>query len=124
MGGIVSRYYLQRLGGIKRVQRFITISSPHHGTWTAYLYVRPGTLQMRPNCKFLQDLNQDIDQLNQLNFTSIWTPYDAIIIPPNSSQVPVGEEIQVNILLHHWMVQDLQCFQSIVNTLSKPLKNG
>ncbi|MHC5826062.1 MAG: esterase/lipase family protein, partial [Nostoc sp.] len=36
MGGIVSRYYIQRLGGINRVQRFITISSPHHGTVVAY----------------------------------------------------------------------------------------
>ena len=36
MGGIVSRYYVQRLGGINRVQRFITISSPHHGTVAAY----------------------------------------------------------------------------------------
>ena len=32
MGGIVSRYYIQRLGGINKVQRFITISSPHKGT--------------------------------------------------------------------------------------------
>jgi len=27
MGGIVSRYYVQRLGGIDRVQRFITLAS-------------------------------------------------------------------------------------------------
>jgi triacylglycerol esterase/lipase EstA (alpha/beta hydrolase family) len=36
MGGIVSRYYIQRLGGIERVQRFISISSPHKGTVIAY----------------------------------------------------------------------------------------
>ena len=36
MGGLVTRYYLQRLGGLNRVQRFIAISSPHSGTWTAY----------------------------------------------------------------------------------------
>lgn len=32
MGGLVTRYYVQRLGGIDRVQRFITISAPHQGT--------------------------------------------------------------------------------------------
>src|ERR1019366_4796641 len=29
MGGLVARYYIQRLGGIERLKRFITISSPH-----------------------------------------------------------------------------------------------
>ncbi len=32
MGGIVSRQYLQHLGGAARCENFITISSPHHGT--------------------------------------------------------------------------------------------
>jgi len=36
-GRNVSRYYVQRLWGIDRVQRFITLASPHHGTWMAYL---------------------------------------------------------------------------------------
>ncbi|MEM9091929.1 MAG: alpha/beta fold hydrolase [Cyanobacteria bacterium P01_F01_bin.53] len=31
MGGLVSRYYVQRLGGLSRVQRFITVSAPHKG---------------------------------------------------------------------------------------------
>ncbi len=38
MGGLVSRYYLQELGGASRCDQFITISSPHHGTWAAYAY--------------------------------------------------------------------------------------
>ncbi len=124
MGGIVSRYYIQRLGGIHRVQRFITISSPHNGTWTSYLYITPGTLQMRPESNFLKALNQDIEQLNQLNFTSMWTPYDAMIIPAESSQVSVGQEVKVNVLLHSWMVRDDQCLKVIAETLSQPLKDG
>ena len=32
MGGLVSRYYVQRLGGMERVRRLITISAPHRGT--------------------------------------------------------------------------------------------
>ena len=29
MGGLVSRYYIQRLGGIHRVRKFVTIGTPH-----------------------------------------------------------------------------------------------
>ncbi|MGB3404123.1 MAG: alpha/beta fold hydrolase [Microcoleaceae cyanobacterium] len=124
MGGIVSRYYIQRLGGIDRVQRFITISSPHNGTWTSYFYITPGTVQMRPDSHFLKDLNQDIDQLNQLNFTSIWTPFDGMIVPANSSQLPVGEEIKLDILLHAWMVRDRRCLHTVANVLSQPIKSS
>ncbi|HEY9299214.1 MAG TPA: triacylglycerol lipase, partial [Phormidium sp.] len=95
MGGIVSRYYVQRLGGINRVQRFITVSSPHHGTVLAYLLERPGTIQMRPDSHFLADLNRDFAMLERINFTSIWTPFDLMIMPPTSSQLPVGQDVQV-----------------------------
>jgi triacylglycerol lipase len=106
MGGIVSRYYVQRLGGINRVQRFITISSPHHGTVVAYASGRPGCVQMRPDSIFLKDLNSDAVILGQLDFTSIWTPYDLMIVPANSSQMSVGREVIVPVALHHWMLTD------------------
>ncbi|MEH2320092.1 esterase/lipase family protein [Nostoc sp.] len=106
MGGIVSRYYVQRLGGINRVQRFITISSPHHGTVVAYGSWRPGCIQMRPDSIFLKDLNSDAVVLGQLDFTSIWTPYDLMIVPANSSQMSVGREVIVPVPLHPWMLTD------------------
>ncbi|MEH2240565.1 esterase/lipase family protein [Nostoc sp.] len=106
MGGIVSRYYVQRLGGINRVQRFITISSPHNGTVVAYGSWRPGCIQMRPDSIFLKDLNSDAVILGQLDFTSIWTPYDLMILPANSSQMSVGREVIVPVPLHPWMLTD------------------
>ncbi len=44
MGGVVSRYYLQDLDGLSRTRRFVTISSPHHGTMTAYAMNTPGAI--------------------------------------------------------------------------------
>ena len=122
MGGIVSRYYLQRLGGIDRVKRFISISSPHHGTWTAYALGRPGCLQMRPNSAFLEDLNRDAPtMLGKLDFTSIWTPYDLMIVPASSSQMNVGREITLPVALHAWMVTDPRSLQVVADTLAAPL---
>ena len=124
MGGIVSRYYVQRLGGIDRVQRFITLASPHHGTWVAYLSERPGCLQMRPDSPFLQQLNQDTVMLERLNFTSIWTPYDLMIVPANSSQMEVGKDVQVQVLNHAWMLTDPSSLKVVAAALSEPLKRG
>lgn len=123
MGGIVSRYYVQRLGGIKRVQRFITISSPHNGTVLAYASQRPGCIQMRPNSLFLQDLNSDIDMLKQLHFTSIWTPYDLMIVPAKSSQMLVGKEMIVRVGLHSWMLTNLNTLAAISQILAQPINS-
>ncbi len=122
MGGIVSRYYVQRLGGINCVQRFITLSSPHHGTVVAYGSRRPGCVQMRPDSIFLKDLNSDAVILNQLNFTSIWTPYDLMIVPANSSQMSVGSEVIVPVSLHPWMLTDSRSLAVVTAALAEPIK--
>lgn len=122
MGGIVSRYYVQRLGGIDRVQRFITISSPHHGTWVAYCNFGLGCVQMRPGSHFLQDLDRDVEMLKQVNFTSIWTPYDLMIVPANSSQMPVGTEVIVPVLTHDRMLTDIRSLAAVAEALSTPVK--
>ncbi len=119
MGGLVSRYYVQRLGGIERVERFVTISSPHNGTWMAYLLPFQACEQMRPNSAFLQDLNQDIEILNQVQFTSVWTPYDFIIVPSASSQVRVGQDVKVKVFAHFMMARNAQSLKAIYQALVK-----
>jgi triacylglycerol lipase len=123
MGGLVSRYYVQRLGGIDRVQRFVSISSPHNGTIAAYLSQRPGCLQMRPNSEFLNDLNRDVNMLDRINFTSIWTPMDGIIVPAKSSVLPVGESIQIPVPLHAWMVTDSRSINLVAEALRRPVRD-
>lgn len=123
MGGIISRYYVQRLGGINRVQRFITIASPHHGTVMAYASQRYGCLQMRPDSLFLEDLNSDVLMLQQLEFTSIWTPYDLMIVPPSSSRLPIGNEVIVPALTHPWILTDTRTIATVIEALAVPVKS-
>jgi triacylglycerol lipase len=122
MGGLVTRYYLQRLGGIKRVQRYISISAPNNGTLMAYSLPLPGIIQMRPNSQFLADLNRDrVEILSQINCTLFWTPYDLMILPPTSSKIGIGREIILPVLVHAWMVNDLRTLEQVVQVLSEPL---
>ncbi len=71
MGGLICRYYLQRLDGMKRVKRFISISTPHHGSRMAYLLGNAGCRQMRPGSEFLKDLNSDVNRLEEVKIVSI-----------------------------------------------------
>lgn len=119
MGGLVSRYYVQRLGGMARVERLVTLGTPHYGTWTAYLSNRRGCVQMRPESDFLQRLNQDAAMLDQLKFTSIWTPFDLMILPATSSQMPVGREEIVWVLGHNWVAIDRLGLAAIAKALAE-----
>jgi len=124
MGGIITRYYLQRLGGIQRVQRYISISAPNQGTVTAYSLPLRGIAQMRPNSPFLQDLNRDAaEQLAKINFTVIWTPFDLMIYPAASSRMSVGEEVIIPVLVHAWMKTDNRSLAAVATALKAPLKS-
>lgn len=117
MGGLVARYYIQRLNGISKIQHFITLGTPHNGSMWAFCVPRKGCFQMRPNSEFIKDLNSDVEILKHIHFTSIWTPYDLMIVPANSSHLKVGNEIKIPVLMHDWLVRDEKVLKSIENLL-------
>ncbi len=119
MGGLVTRYYLQRLGGLGRVQRYVTLSTPHHGTVLAWLLPTAGCRQMRPGSAFLRDLNADAAQLAQLDFTSFWTPFDAIIVPQRSSIMAQARNVKLPIALHPLMVRHGRMLDQVAEALTR-----
>lgn len=119
MGGVISRYYLQRLGGVHRVDRFVSIAAPNQGTQTAYLSSLLGCTQMRPDSEFLADLNRDgAEILSQTKFTSIWSPLDLMIVPAQSSKMPLGSEVIIPVAFHGWIIKDPQVLKAVAVALS------
>lgn len=122
MGGLICRSYVQQFGGLARTERLITIATPHQGTWTAYSYNRPACRQMRPGSRFLAALNQDLTDLQKLQFTSIWTPFDLTIVPATSSCLPVGEMVSVLSPFHATLLLDLRILHIIAQRLQRPVQ--
>ena len=118
MGGLISRYYVQRLGRVGQVQRLVTVSAPHRGTALGLLSDRPGIRQMRPGSPFLQALNRDVSQLETLQFFSLWTPFDLLILPPWSSQLGIGKEQRLSVPTHNRMIRDPLGLAAIAQALS------
>lgn len=119
MGGLVSRYYAQRLDGLARIHRFVTISAPHNGTVLAWFSHRYGIRQMKPGSAFITDLNRDIEQLKSVKFFSLWTPFDLLILPPKSSVIneQIGCTCQLKALAHNRMIQDQQAIERVATCL-------
>ena len=117
MGGLVCRDYVQRIDGGARVDRLITISTPHHGTSLAYLSRRPGCREMRPTSAFLHLLNGTIQSLERVQFTSIWTPLNLMILPASSSRMSIGRQCQQWVVAHPLMILQKCCFRRIEQLL-------
>ena len=114
MGGVVTRYYLQRLNGLSKVHKYVNISAPNNGTVLGYLLPFKGIQQMRPDSDFLKDLNKDVkQQLSQIPSLIIWTPVDTMIIPPQSSLIDVGKELLIPLQIHRSMVKDKKVLSGI-----------
>jgi pimeloyl-ACP methyl ester carboxylesterase len=56
MGGIIARYYVQRMGGDERVHTLVTLGSPHGGTRAARLMPRGVCRQLRPSSDVIAEL--------------------------------------------------------------------
>ncbi|QTN32581.1 alpha/beta fold hydrolase [Akkermansiaceae bacterium] len=104
MGGLVSRHYLQQLGGAERCEAFITISSPHHGTNMAYVFPGKGARQMQPGSEFLRGLEETESALGDMPVVSYRTPMDLIILPTSSSVWKRAENKSFRVALHPLML--------------------
>ena len=108
MGGLVSRYYLQELGGAERCRALVTISSPHRGTLLGYALPSRGVEEMRPGSDFLESLNSDtsLEPLDGMPVYSYYTPLDLVIIPARNSEWARAENQRFRALLHPLMVSE------------------
>ena len=117
MGGLICRYYLQGMDGLRRVDHFITLATPHHGSLWAYVIDNPGCRQMRPDSEFLRDLNSDIGVLDKVKFTSIRTPLDLMILPSTSSRTEVGHNIEIWVAIHPFLVWSPRSIKTVATLL-------
>ena len=107
MGALVSRYYLQALGGKTRVRRFVSIPGPHAGTWTAYGLPFEGVKQMRPGSALLRALAADPDPFGAVQVHCLYTPWDLMIVPPVSSVLPGAHGVyRLPVRMHRFMLTD------------------
>lgn len=107
MGGLMERYYLQHFGGAARVRRFVTLATPHRGTWTArVLRSQPALEQMKPGSDFLTALNADTAHLDRVAFVALWTPFDLSVTPPARAFLPAYPHRRVFSLFHGYLLQD------------------
>jgi len=81
LGGLVARVYIQELGGARRVDRCVTLGTPHRGTYNSYwLNSRVGS-ELRPDSSLLSRLENSRGNARSVDFLSLIAGSDNLVVP-------------------------------------------
>lgn len=84
MGGLSTRYYLKNLSGTAKVDDWVSLGGPNHGTSTANFCFSTACTEMRIGSSFLTRLNEGDETPGTTNYGTWWSSCDEIINPDES----------------------------------------
>ncbi len=98
LGGVIARYYVQRMGGDARVHTLCTLGSPHSGTLTAHLLPHVLVRQLRPDSELMRELAEPAPGC-RTRFVAFWSDLDQLIVPKRNGQLTHPDLVARNVLL-------------------------
>ncbi|MFF8842484.1 esterase/lipase family protein [Streptomyces sp. NPDC015127] len=97
LGGLIARYYVQRLGGDHRVRTLVTLGTPHSGTAVAPLAgAHPIVRQMRPGSSVIEELRRPAPGC-RTRFVSFWSDLDRIMVPVETACIDHPDLLAQNV---------------------------
>ncbi|MYT40436.1 alpha/beta fold hydrolase [Streptomyces sp. SID8356] len=97
LGGLIARYYVQRLGGDRRVRTLVTLGTPHGGTAVAPgAGVHPIVRQMRGGSPLIEELRRPAPRC-RTRFVSFWSELDQVMVPVETACVDHPDLDAVNV---------------------------
>ena len=98
LGGVVARYYVQRMGGDARVHTLATLGSPHSGTVAAHLLPTRLARQLRPTSELMAELAEPAPGC-RTRFLCFWSDLDHLVVPQHRARLDHPDLAARNVLL-------------------------
>ncbi|POX40299.1 lipase [Streptomyces sp. Ru73] len=87
LGGLIARYYVQRLGGDARIRTLVTLGTPHGGTrLAALLPAHPLVRQMRTDSDVIKELARPAPNC-RTHFVCFWSDLDQMMVPAETARI-------------------------------------
>ncbi len=113
MGGLSSRYYIRNLGGDQKVDDWVSLGGPNHGTDTANFCFDPSCVEMRPKSSFLKALNSGDETPGAVNYGTWWSPCDEVINPDSSVLLSGSTNTETGCLEHSQLHEDAGVYAQV-----------
>lgn len=98
LGGLIARFFVQRLGGDSRVHTLVTLGTPHSGTSPARFLPLRLARQLRPDSDVVAELAAPAPSC-RTRFVAFWSDLDQMIIPRASARLDHPDLHARNILV-------------------------
>jgi pimeloyl-ACP methyl ester carboxylesterase len=120
MGGLVARYYVQKLGGDRHVHTVCTLGTPHCGTWPAQYVPWPVIRQMRPTGDIIEALREPAPGC-RTRFIAIWSDLDQLVIPKRNARIEHDDLRARNVFIRGVGHMSLPVDRRVVHEISTAL---
>ena len=85
LGGLIARYYVQRMDGDERVTSLVTLGTPHSGSVLAHVLPTPLVRQLRPGSPVLRELEEPAPGC-RTPVTAVYSDLDQVVLPTSSGR--------------------------------------
>lgn len=113
MGGLSSRWFSKFLGGDVRIDEWVSLGGPNHGTDTANLCFDTSCKEMRIGSAFLTELNSGDESPGAVNYATWMSPCDTIINPDSSVAVSGATNTQTACISHSDLYEDATVYGQV-----------
>jgi triacylglycerol lipase len=113
MGALSSRYYVKNLGGDAKVDDWVSLGGPNHGTDTANFCTQASCTEMRVGSTFLANLNSGDETPGAVTYGTWWSPCDEIINPDSSVALSGASNTKTACLSHAALYSDATVYGQV-----------
>lgn len=113
MGALNTRYYIKNLGGTEKVEKFVSLGGPNHGTSTANFCFEESCVEMRIGSTFLTRLNEGDETPGSVSYATWWSSCDEIINPHESVLLEGATNNEAGCVTHVGLTSNERVFAGV-----------
>ncbi|CAL9402673.1 Extracellular esterase EstB [Actinosynnema sp. ALI-1.44] len=113
MGGLSSRYYARNLGGDAKIDQWVSLGGPNHGTRSANTCFQTSCTEMRIGSDFLTALNSGDETPGAPDYGTWWSSCDGVIDPPDSTVLSGARNTRTACISHSALLTDATVYGQV-----------
>jgi triacylglycerol lipase len=113
MGSLNTRWYVKFDGGESKVDDWVSLGGPNHGTETANFCFSTSCAEMRVGSKFLAELNAGDETPGEVSYGTWWSPCDEFINPDSSVPLTGASNHETACISHLSLLTDPTVYEQV-----------